>query len=337
MNAPVNRVLVGDALATLRTLPAASVDTVVTSPPYYAVRDYLVEGQLGLEANVDGWVQRLVEVADELARVLKPTGSCWLNVGDSYSRARRYGAPAKSLLLGPERLVLALAARGWLVRNRVSWSKPNPMPSSVTDRLASAWEPLYLLVRSPRYHFDLDAVRVPHRSRRRPSPGTTVPTTRAPWAGPLAGDQSGLARLRADGLVGHPLGKNPGDSWSIATSNFRGGHHASYPEALVERPLRATCPERLCTACGQPWRRAKVTRALGHLAVLGELAPGCTCAGGWQPGLVLDPFLGSGTTAVVAERLGRRWLGVELSPKFAALATRRVEAAREPGGHARAA
>jgi hypothetical protein len=164
------------------------------------------------------------------------------------------------------------------------------------------------------------------------SPGATVPGKRAAWAGPLAGDQSGLARLKHRGIPGHPLGKNPGDVWTLSTSTFRGGHHATFPETLVERPLLATCPQRVCIACGRAWQRAQVIRAVGYLAVSGELQPACECGAGWQPGIVLDPFVGSGTTAVAAQRLGRDWLGIELNPDFAAVADGRIAAARDDRG-----
>jgi site-specific DNA-methyltransferase (adenine-specific) len=123
-----------------------------------------------VEANIHSWVHNLRTVAAQVARVLKPAGAFWLNVGDSFSRHRRYGAPPKAMLLGPERLLLALAADGWLVRNKVVWSKTNPMPSQVRDRLTLTWEGIYLLVRSPIYDFDLDAIREPHTSTVRPTP-----------------------------------------------------------------------------------------------------------------------------------------------------------------------
>jgi hypothetical protein len=149
------------------------------------------------------------------------------------------------------------------------------------------------------------------------------------WAGPLAGNNSGLARYKANGLAGHPLGKNPGDVWTIATANFRGEHFAVFPTALVEPALLATCPERVCTNCGTPWARARA-RTIGRLAVRGELQPACACRAGSRPGLVLDPFFGSGTVGVVAERHGRNWLGIELNPAFATLATDRIAHARDP-------
>lgn len=330
---PRNTVLVGDAATRLRDVPEASIDCVVTSPPYYGLRDYEADDQIGLERSVHDWVAKLVAVTDQLARVLKPGGSLWLNLGDSYSRHRRDGAPEKALLLAPERLLLALAERGWIVRNKVIWAKPHPMPTSVKDRLASAWEPVYLLVRSRRYYFDLDAIRVPHKSSRRRPQSLRGPEPRGPgrrrpprWAGPRAGDQSGLDRLKALGLPGHPLGKNPADVWAIPQSRNHGGHHrATFPEALIERPLLATCPERLCTACGAAWERQPSSPPLTR----GEPGPACRCGATSEPGIVLDPFMGSGTTALVAERLGRSWLGIELNPRFAALSESRVTAARQ--------
>jgi site-specific DNA-methyltransferase (adenine-specific) len=322
-----NTILVGDAVQRLRGLESASVDCVVTSPPYFSLRDYGVEGQIGLEGRVGEWVDRLVAVLDEVGRVIKPSGSVWLNLGDSYAQSPSHGAPAKSLVLGPERLLISLIQRGWILRNKVVWAKPNPMPSSVRDRLTCTWEPMYLLVRSREYFFDLDSARVPHRSRRQASPGTRVPRAKASWAGPLAGNQAGLGKMKQAGMVGHPLGKNPGDVWMLSTSNFRGGHHATFPESLVERPIRLGCPERVCVSCGAAWRRSAL-RTVGHLAVAGRLEPACTCRAEHRPGLVLDPFMGSGTTAVVAERLGREWIGVEINPEFADIATRRIHDAR---------
>lgn len=325
---PRNTCLVGDARVRLGALPPASVDCVITSPPYFLLRNYGVSGQVGLEPDVEAWVRQLVGVMDGIARVLKPAGSVWLNVGDSYSRNRAYGGPPKSLLLGPERLVVALAGAGWMVRNKVVWAKTNPRPASVGDRLSCSWEPIYFLTRSPGYFFDLDAIRVPHlSSSRRPSAAAKPPDEIPPWAGPLAGTQAGLTRARADGRVGHVLGKNPGDVWRLPASSYRGAHFATFPERLVELPLQATCPEVVCRRCGQAWRREPASR-LGRLAVRGELRPVCNCRDGTRPGLVLDPFFGAGTVGVVAERLERDWLGIELNPAFVALAETRLAARR---------
>lgn len=327
-----NVILVGDAREQLRRLPAVSVDCVVTSPPYFALRNYGVRGQLGLERSVLEWLGNLLCVIEEVARVLKPAGTLWLNLGDSYSRREAQGAPPKGLVLAPERLLLALAARGWTVRNKVVWAKPNPMPASVRDRLTSSWEPVYVLTRSRHYFFDLDAIREPHRSVRSAG-GRRLRGTRPPaWAGPLAGTQSGLDVLHAHGLPGHPLGKNPGDVWTVPAGRGRGGHHATFPEALLRRPILAGTPERVCVACGLAWERARIGRVVGRLALLGALAPVCLCGAAHRPGVVLDPFMGSGTVSVVAESLGRDWVGIELNPRFAEQAERRIRRARGEAG-----
>ena len=320
-----NRILVGDVRQVLATIPDASIDTVITSPPYFRLRNYQTDEQIGLEDHVDGWVDELLLVAHGLRRVLKPTGSLWLNLGDTFSRSANQGAAPKSLLLAPERLALRMVADGWSLRNKVVWAKPNPMPTSVKDRLSCTWEVLYFFTKSERYFFDLDAVRVPHHGQRTkqraPRVEWSVPLD---WRGPSAGSNSGLDLLKASGLPGHPLGKNPGDVWTIPTAGYKGAHHAVYPERLVERALLATCPERVCTDCGTPWQRAP-HRARDQLTLPGQLRQVCACSGArMKPGVVLDPFIGSGTTAVVAERHGRDWLGIELNSEFAALAVQRI-------------
>jgi DNA modification methylase len=313
---PRNTILLGNAATILAGLPAASVDCVVTSPPYYQLRDYGMAGQLGLEPSIKGWVTGLQSVARQVARVLKPSGAFWLNLGDSFSRHQRYGAPPKGLLLAPERVVLALSADGWLVRNKIIWAKTNPMPSSIRDRLTLTWEVLYLLVRSPRYYFDLDAIREPHttataRSAREPL------GKRPDWAGPLAGSQDGLRRARAAGIPGHPLGKNPGDVWHVATRGFKGAHFATFPPELIRRPILSTCPALVCSDCGRAW--APLT-ARGR----GPAGPICRFAASPRPGVALDPFFGTGTVGLVARELGRDWLGIELKPEYVAMARRRL-------------
>ena len=320
MRTPSNTILTGDALTRLRELPASSVDTAVTSPPYFQLRDYGASGQLGLEPNVSGWVADLRDVAREVARVLVPTGSLWLNLGDSFSQHPKYGAPVKSLLLAPERLLLALAQDGWLVRTKVVWAKSNPMPSSVTDRLSLTYEVVYFLVRQRTYFFDLDAIREPHRSSG--AKRERVPQQQPPvWAGPLAATRNGLRRARPGGEPGHPLGKNPGDVWQIATKGFRGAHFATFPPELVRRPILATCPAVVCTACGQ-----------GQKVSTGTLP--CDCHALARRGIVLDPFFGTGTVGLVARDLGRDWLGIELNPAYVRLAKDRLGLAETRGEEA---
>jgi site-specific DNA-methyltransferase (adenine-specific) len=326
---PRRVVLVGDALRHLEQLPPSTVDMVLTSPPYFRLRNYQTTGQLGMEDHVEQWVSAVREVLAEVARLLVPTGTVWLNLGDTYSVDKQQGAPKKSLLCGPERLMLALLADGWTIRNKIIWAKTNPMPTSVRDRLAATHELVLLLARQRNYFFDLDAIRQPMVSR--PARHHTPPRASLPedWRGPNSDGAEGLARMKLAGRVGHPLGKNPGDVWRFATSGYRGGHYATFSRRLAERTVRAGCPPRRCTVCRTPWRQC-ATRALGRTAARGPLEPSCSCGGASELGIVLDPFMGAGTTALVAEALGRDWLGVELNPTFAALAGQRVAAARPP-------
>jgi site-specific DNA-methyltransferase (adenine-specific) len=314
---PRNKVICGDALTVLRAMAPASVEAVVTSPPYLKARDYMVDGQYGQEDTVEAWVANLRRVSREIARVLVPTGSYWINVGDLYSNDPALGAPPTSLLLAPERLVQALSADGWIVRNKIAWVKTNPLPSPVTNRLSNTWEPLYHCVLRRDYFYDLDAIRVPLKSK--PARGSQCITPDA-VRGELAGTRTGLQRLAREGRKGHPLGRNPGDSWQLPTGRRRGAHFAVFPEALVRRPIQATVPACVCTKCGKPWRRSKrAVRYLGDMPLPRPLTA-CGCLEPTRPGLVLDPFAGSGTTLKVAAELGRAWLGIELNSGFAAAA-----------------
>ncbi len=263
-----------------------------------------------------------------VSRVLHPHGTWWLNIGDGYSSHRREGAPKKSLLLGPQRLAIGLVEDGWLIRNQIIWAKPNAMPSSVSDRLSTTYETVLLLAKVPRYFFDLDAIRVPavsHRTRsRRPVRGYPPPAAIPP--GGAVDRNYGLDRMKRRGASSHPLGKSPGDVWTIATANYRGAHFATYPLPLAESAILAGCPERVCARCGSPWLRAnKRDRVLSErLLRTGNLQPQCSCDSGWLPGLVLDPFIGSGTTAVAAVKHRRDWLGIELNPTYACQADARI-------------
>lgn len=321
MNAPRNAVLIGDAVQRLRELPRGSVDCVITSPPYFGLRDYGVTGQLGQEGHVDQWVDNLREVCREIHGVLAPYGSLWLNLGDAYSRHARFGAAPKSLLMAPERAARALVADGWLLRNKVVWAKTNPLPSPSRDRLTNSHEFIYLLVKQPNYFFDLDPIREPLTSVRKPSKGSRTPQSAL---GVLAGGRDGLVAMARSGLSGHPLGKNPGDVWRIGSASYRGAHFATFPPELVRKPLLATCPERVCTTCAQPWRRS--TRRVEFVSGAPQPRPlePCGCDAATRPGLVLDPFFGTGTVADVARAHGRDWLGIELNPDYIGLAGTRL-------------
>ena len=335
---PRNKILLGDATEQLKTLQDASIDSVITSPPYFMLRDYDADGQIGLEATIDEWTQSLRPVFAEVARVLKPGGGLWLNIADTFSSSLKMGVPPKAMVCAPERLLLALVEDGWIVRSKVIWSKTNTMPNCVGDRLNSTYEPVYFLVRSPRYFFDLNAIREP-----------ITPSERQLSNALLADDNTSLKDAMTDS--GHPiLGTNPGDVWRIATKGFRGPHFATFPPELVRRPLLATCPEAICTKCGTPQKRAERTwrvplgdgtprqfdgdgmvmrfgKLWNTLRQTGALVP-CGCGAPTVPGVVLDPFMGAGTVGLVAEAHNRDWIGVEISPTYAELATARIEAAR---------
>ena len=326
---PRNDILIGDVRARLAELPDSAVDCVITSPPYWALRDYGHSSQIGAEADVEAWAAEIAGVCDELRRVLTPTGALWLNLGDSYSRHPDNGTKRKSLLLGPHRVALRLIRSGWLLRNVVVWAKTNPMPSSITDRLSTTHEFVYFFTQQANYHFDLDAIREPATATRAARATSRVhypPREAVPSLGggssPRVDLNQGLAGLKAAGRDSHPLGKNPGDVWPMATASYRGAHFATFPLDLVRRPLLATCPERVCTSCGRPWERAAQVIA-GRKLATGPLRAACGHPD-WRPGLVLDPFFGSGTVAIAAETYGRDWLGIELNPEYAVLARTRI-------------
>ena len=324
---PRNRILTGNAKEVLAGLLPESVDCVVTSPPYAnAVRDYGKAGQLGQEPTIIEYVENLVAVLRGVRRVLKNSGALWLNLGDSFSKHIRQGTPRGSLLLVPQRVTLALSADGWIIRNVVTWSKPSPLPQSAKDRLSPTYEVVIFATKERRYFFDLDAIRIPHRSAERARP---MPRERSRR---YQGNNTGLGKLKAAGRVGNARGKNPGDVWTIPTAIDRLGHQATFPEALIERPILATCPELICTQCDGAWTRPtriksrRTSEGMLHTREVGELRR-CDCFAPTRPGVVLDPFMGTGTTAVVAKRLGRDFLGIELNPTYVKLATNRLRAA----------
>jgi len=321
---PRNRVLTGDARRVLPKLLAESVDCCITSPPYAnGLRDYGAAGQLGQEQTVTEYVENLRGVLREVHRVLKPTGSLWLNLGDSYGQSERVGVPRGNLLLTPQRVALALAEDGFTVRNCVTWVKPNPLPQSARDRLSPVTEVLIFAAKTRRPYFDLDAIRIPHRSASRAKRQGRERGRR------YQGNNTGLGRLKAAGLVGHPRGKNPGDVWTVPTATDRLGHQATFPEALIERPVLAACPERICEQCDRAWtrptriKRIATKEGLLQVRAVGELRR-CDCFAPSRPGVVLDPFFGTGTVGVVANRLGRDFVGIELNPTFSRLARRRL-------------
>lgn len=306
----------GDVRTVLADLPPASVNCVVTSPPYYGLRDYGVAGQIGLEPSPAEYVAQMVGVFAHVRRVLADDGVLWLNIGDSYSSEppgetehamrsstlkgkaaagvlresvrsaaidRTKFLPRKNLMGMPWRVAFALQDDGWTLRNAVIWHKPNAMPESVTDRLSTRYEHVFLFAKSRKYWFDLGPINVPTTLR---APGNTAENRQQ--YGAETGTDAGNRRFG-----GHPTStlldihetRNPGDVWDIPTSGFHGAHFATFPQALVRRCILAGCPE---------------------------------------DGTVLDPFAGSGTTLMVARQLGRKSVGIELNPDYCDITVKRI-------------
>ncbi len=338
------QILKGDCRDVLRTLPDKSVHCVVTSPPYFGLRDYGVAGQIGLELTPDAFVTEMVAVFGEVRRVLRDDGTLWLNLGDSYAGSGKGGNPAdsphqkqatnagsitvvrgkrldrgggrwgggnlpsfngikaKDLIGIPWRVAFALQADGWYLRQDIIWSKPNPMPESVRDRCTKAHEYIFMLSKSARYFYDADAI-----------------AEDAIYAGLANQDESGFKNPRSfngkhkngyrssDKQRGHGRrhagfndrwdameradqcgGKrNKRSVWNVATQGYSEAHFATFPPALIEPCIKAGCP---------------------------------------SGGTVLDPFGGAGTTGMVADRLGRNAVLIELNPEYAEMSERRINA-----------
>lgn len=257
----------------------------------------------------------------------------------------------KDLVGIPWRVAFALQADGWWLRSDIVWAKPNPMPESVTDRPTKAHEYIFLLTKSERYFYDADAVREPHLpvSLKRIEHGL-----KHNHPGDIGVGIPPVDTERMGERFCHPAGRNRRTVWTVATEPFPEAHFATYPTALVEPCVRAGCPSQVCVECGKPWVRVveRTTEphpnryskqpdakqfnvgagdyvdagglGMAHLVHTIGFAPTCTCDAPTRPGLVLDPFCGSGTTGLVAMREGRRFLGIELNPEYAAMARRRI-------------
>jgi DNA modification methylase len=314
----MSRIVCGDALTELKKLPDESVHCCVTSPPYWGLRDYGVPGQLGLEKAPEEYVEKMVAVFAEVRRALRNDGTLWLNLGDSYAADRggthqpaetlaggRHGktvngekvnrgrndsynpsrnAPSiglkhKDLVGIPWRVAFALQSAGWYLRQDIIWSKPNPMPESVTDRCTKAHEYIFLLSKSARYFYDNEAVKEPYMRE---------------WNENNGGNLAPVGfHKRNDGFSerggNYPLpktGANRRSVWTISTKPFSEAHFATFPPEIPEICIKAGCPPH---------------------------------------GIVLDPFGGAGTVGLVAEKLGREYILIELNPKYVEMAEQRIE------------
>lgn len=314
----LNQILPGDALEQLRNLPDACVDMCLTSPPYYGLRDYGIAEQIGQEHTPEEYVDRLALVFGEVHRVLKPEGTLWLNVADSYAgsgqgagtkapSAKQYsnrgtqymletghhsrlqhlrGYKPKDMLGIPWMLAFALRSAGWYLRQDVIWYKPNVMPESVKDRCTKSYEHIFLLSKSQKYYFDGKAIREPCSEasitdfKRR-----KTLENKGGGAASYEGVRPDLCRSRAAYYPADFL-RNCRDVWQINTHPYKEAHFATFPEELARR---------------------------------------CILAGSPAGGVVLDPFMGAGTTALTATRLDRQFIGIELNPDYLPLITKRLE------------
>jgi DNA modification methylase len=302
----------GDCLDVLKRLPSGSVHCVVTSPPYWGLRDYGVASQIGLEPSPGAYVERIVRVFREIKRVLRDDGTAWVNLGDSYAQSqagrRRNGQgniaspckiavespgetrdiPAglkpKDLCGIPWRVAFALQADGWYLRSDIIWAKSNPMPESVRDRPTKSHEYLFLLTKQSRYYFDADAVRECFTDKRMGNPGN-YRHAYCDGAGRRDGQTSGLAWTKGE----ERGGRNIRTVWTIPTQPYKGAHFATFPRRLVSPCIKAGCP---------------------------------------TGGIVLDPFAGSGTTGAEAVSLGRDFIGIDLNPAYLKMARARIAAAQ---------
>ena len=255
MTHELNRIYLGDCLETMRTWPDGFIHTVVTSPPYWGLRNYGVEGQFGLEKSPEEYVRRMVEVFREVRRVMRDDGTLWLNLGDSYigsgcgGSSEVGGLKPKDLCGIPWRVAFALQADGWYLRSDIIWNKPNPMPESVTDRPTKSHEYIFLLTKSPDYFYDAEAIKEPakdwgsrdRRGQERFENG--VMPGGAPHTGLTDGDFSSR-------------GRNKRSVWTITTKAFSEAHFATFPEDLIEPCILAGTSQRgVCEGCGAPWDR----------------------------------------------------------------------------------
>lgn len=297
----LNRVINGDSLEMLKTLPSESVNCCVTSPPYWALRDYGVEGQLGLESTFTEYIDKLCNIFDEVKRVLRKDGTLWVNLGDTYSAANSFGCvdnkyksmegnqpktkrntdlQDKCLCQIPARFSIEMTNRGWILRNEIIWHKPNCMPSSVSDRFTVDFEKVFFFVKSKKYYFEqqLDPYTEPMK---RWGGNVLKADGNSTWD-----DGVGQNTYRNRDMRPNEEGRNKRCVWSICPQPFSEAHFAVYPETLIEPMIKAGCP---------------------------------------KGGVVLDVFGGSGTTGVVAKKQDKNYILIELNPEYCKMAQHRID------------
>ena len=302
-----------DTLKLLKTLPSEIIDTVITSPPYWGLRNYEIKGQLGLEDTFHEYLKKLWDIFDEIYRILKPTGTCWINLNDSYSYRTKGGKMSttkstlcngrginpklkntifaqrekqkyseKSLLLLPQRFAIGMVDRKWILRNDIIWEKPNAIPSSAKDRFTVNYEHIFFFVKQEKYYFKQQLEKsIWAKKDKRSITGPSYSKGKS---------EEGQYAMNTSGSYTRGKFRNKRCIWEINTKPFKGEHFAAFPPKIPEICIDAGCP---------------------------------------KDGVVLDPFMGSGTTAIVAEKLGRKWIGIELNPKYCEMIKLRINAIPE--------
>lgn len=296
-----NKIYQGDCIDVLKTFPNEWVDCCISSPPYWALRDYGVDGQLGLEHTFQEYINKLCDIYDEVKRVLKKTGTCWVNLGDTYSRGFRtkdgttdtlregdiepdfdvkYEMADKCLVQIPHRFAIEMTNRGWILRNTIIWYKPNCMPSSVKDRFTVDFEYVFFFVKEKKYWFEQQLEPIKDVSLERAEYGWKSDRANNSPEGPQGIDTDKMGNRFVD-----PQGRNKRAVWEVCPQPFSKAHFAVYPEKLIEPMVLAGCPKN---------------------------------------GLCLDPFMGSGTTGVVAKKNNRNYVGIDLNEEYINMAEARI-------------
>ena len=308
-----NKIHHGNSLQVLKTFPNESINCVMTSPPYWALRDYGVEGQLGLEKTFQEYINNICDIFDEVKRVLRKDGTCWINIGDTYSgnkegktdnkvsdylkdttknlHKKTNGVSEKSLCNIPARFSIEMQNRGWILRNVIIWYKPNCMPCSVKDRFTVDFEYVFFFVKSKKYLFETQYEKYtsndprPSALERARELGYTTKEKMYHNNGKdcISGTRKSCSGIRNSRNIN---GRNKRTVWRITTKPFKESHFATYPEELCYTPIKAGCPEN---------------------------------------GIVLDPFFGAGTTGLVALKQNKNFIGIELNPEYIKIANKRLE------------
>lgn len=292
----INKVYLGDSLENIKTFPDESIDCVVTSPPYFALRDYGMDGQIGLEDTPEAYIERLVLVFREIRRCLKPGGTCWVNLGDSYAtqcigqsagiNAQTKGLKHKDLIGIPWMFAFAMRTDGWYLRQDIIWAKPNPMPESVTDRCTKSHEYIFLFSKSEKYYFNNEEIMEIAEGQEHPQVNKLKTRTHEQGYAKAGGHRDNNGGLATKTIIkGGVVMRNKRDVWTVCVKPNKEAHFAAYPEELITPCILSGCPE---------------------------------------DGVVLDPFMGSGTTGIVARKLGRNFIGCELNPEYQKMAERRI-------------